>query len=82
MASCEKCWADANREAFLLGGDGVDAYRRLVRERTCSPEEQAGQDAGFCSRCSRWAVHQHVRICMACDGTAGRVTTNPSAVKT
>jgi hypothetical protein len=43
MASCERCWGDA----FVMslgGGDHVDIYHRLVKERPpCSPQEQAGQ---------------------------------------
>ena len=46
MASCEKCWNDAGREAYLEGGDKVEIYHRLLKERDknpCSPKEQAGQ---------------------------------------
>lgn len=66
MASCEKCWADAGWEAMARGCDKVDAYRRLVAERECTPEEQAGAGATECKACGRQTVHQHAGICMAC----------------
>lgn len=62
MASCEKCWSDSAvaREVY---GDS-EAYRRLVSERQCSPEDQAGPDATMCPRCNRRTVHQHAHVCM------------------
>jgi hypothetical protein len=58
MASCESCWAEA-------GGD-ADEYARLLKARTCGPEQQAGPDATLCPECRRRTVHQHARICMSC----------------
>jgi hypothetical protein len=56
MPSCEKCWKDA--------GGNPDRYTKLVRERKCTPEEQAGDDAGNCNSCGRRTMHQHCHICM------------------
>jgi hypothetical protein len=53
MSSCEKCWADSR-----TGGD----YMRLLKEREsnpCTPEEQAGPDAGQCPVCKRMTMHQY-----------------------
>jgi len=70
MASCEKCWAESGWEALRTGADQADVYRRLVSERTCTPEEQAGRDAGYCIPCTRYTVHQYARVCMACGARA------------
>ena len=71
MPSCEKCWVDA-------GGD-ADTYYCLLGTRSCSPEEQAGEDATTCPKCKRRTVHHYARICMACGvdarGRAGGGTT-------
>lgn len=58
MSACEKCWADAYQ-----GGSGSQAerYQELVRERNCTPEQQAGQDAGECPTCKRKTLHQFTR---------------------
>lgn len=61
MPSCEKCWRDA-------GGD-ADLYTQLIEQRNksgqeCSPEEQAGEEAGWCPVCSRKTVHMHSDVCM------------------
>ena len=68
MPACEKCWRDS-RSAD--GRTGHDAYTRLLAERQphpCTPEEQAGPDAGFCSACGRKTIHQYARDwCMACN---------------
>jgi len=55
MSSCEKCWADS--------GGGAE-YSALLKEREaaglyCTPEEQAGPDAGECPACKRKTLHQH-----------------------
>jgi len=57
MASCEKCWAESH-------GDPV-RYHKLILERCCSPEEQAGPDATMCPMCARKTEHQHASVCMA-----------------
>lgn len=71
MTSCEKCWIDAHGDA--------DEYTELVRERNesgneCTPEEQAGPDAGWCPICNRRTVHQVVERCMVkgCDAALRR----------
>jgi len=56
MASCEKCWRDA--------GGNPDRYAELVKQRRCTPEEQAGPDAGACYVCGRKTMHQHCHVCM------------------
>ena len=59
MSSCERCWRDA-------AGD-PDRYQRLIRSpKDCTPEQQAGRDAGWCSVCRVRAVHEITRECMAC----------------
>ena len=58
MASCEKCWKDSR--------SNPEEYRRLVKQRDCTPEEQAGEDATECSVCKRITVHQYCHICMVC----------------
>ena len=55
MSACEKCWADK---------DGPGDYMRLLTERdasghVCTPEQQAGPDAGECPVCHRMTLHQH-----------------------
>lgn len=55
MSTCEKCWAET--------GGGAE-YRELLltREaagRVCTPEEQAGPDAGECPTCKRRTLHQY-----------------------
>lgn len=51
MSACEKCWTDA--------GGSSDAYRKLLAERLCTPEEQAGPNAERCPVCLRKTLHQH-----------------------
>jgi hypothetical protein len=54
MSSCEKCWIDAQ----LLGMQ----YSKFVNSRPpCTPEQQAGPDAGECPVCHRKTLHQHTR---------------------
>lgn len=55
MASCEKCWRDA-------GGD-PGRYHELVKERSCTPEEQAG-DGELCGTCGRFTVHMYTHYCI------------------
>jgi hypothetical protein len=60
MSACEKCWADAQTFDCL--------YTDLLAERhtdgLCTPEEQAGPDAGECPFCKRMTAHQHTRELM------------------
>jgi hypothetical protein len=61
MASCEKCWNDAQGRA--------EDYQQLIEERRgnpCTPEEQAGEYATECKKCKRKTVHQYAKVCMAC----------------
>ena len=59
MSTCEKCWRDAHRgEQYSV----AEEYARLIRERgdtPCTPEEQAGPEAGTCPGCGRKTLHQH-----------------------
>ncbi len=66
MVACERCWADSQQQAFMRGVDSVDEYERLVKERECTPEQQAGPDAAKCDPCERMTVHQHAKICVLC----------------
>jgi hypothetical protein len=50
MSACEKCWSDACGDA--------EEYQRLLGQRVCSAEEQAGPDAGECPVCLRKTIHQ------------------------
>lgn len=48
MASCEKCWSDANFLAFNSNVDQATIYRSLIEERekegrVCTPEQQCGE---------------------------------------
>jgi hypothetical protein len=57
VSSCEKCWADSRMP-------GVGPYHQLVAAREfmgvpCTPEQQAGPDAGECPTCKRKTLHQH-----------------------
>ena len=77
MSVCEKCWSDSRT---------TNDYFRLLKEREsspCSPEEQAGPDAGECKGCGRKTVHQHTGqlmcgctpMCEAARSTVGDGTT-------
>lgn len=68
MSACERCWHDAvNRDDR---GDISEIYRKLLTERQganqCTPEQQAGPNAGICIRCGRETLHQFTHECMAC----------------
>ena len=58
MAACEKCWEDA--------GGYADRYYALVKSRECTPEQQAGTEAGRCLECGRKTVHQPTHACVVC----------------
>jgi len=57
MSSCEKCWRDSHG-GF---GDQVERYQQFLLERNCTPEQQAGSDAGECPACNRNTLHQVTR---------------------
>ncbi len=65
MPSCERCWADS-RWGGLRGADSAEEYGRLLKERDCTPEQQAGPDATKCDHCKRMIVHQHAKVCVLC----------------
>ena len=71
MASCEKCWNDSKGE--------LERYSQLIMLRVCSPEEQAGPEAGICPSCKRKTLHQHTNDCMA--GCRGEGTKQCSQCK-
>lgn len=61
MASCEKCWNDAQGRA--------EDYQQLIEERRdnpCTPEEQAGEEATECSKCKTMTMHQYAKVCTKC----------------
>jgi hypothetical protein len=66
MSACEKCWTDSR-----FGAD----YTRLLSERKdhpCTPEQQAGPDAGECPVCHRMTAHQHTgELMCGCEMSAG-----------
>jgi len=71
MASCERCWE--------LSGGNPDRYRELLRVNKCTPEQQAGQDAGVCSICHRKTLHQYVPdVCMNPDCPKGKPSVKSS----
>lgn len=56
MSACERCWADS------AGDDHAARYSQLIDERhvsPCTPEQQAGPDAGECPVCHRMTAHQY-----------------------
>ena len=70
MASCEKCWGDAYRryrcDPFR---SQAEHYSELISERKdnpCTPEQQAGEDAGECPKCNRKTIHQIIKQCTNC----------------
>jgi len=64
MPGCEKCWADSFTLTYGTGEDRVERYQQLIKERDCTPEEQAGIDAGICPKCKRKTIHQICKVCM------------------
>jgi ferredoxin len=64
MPSCEKCWDDSFTLTYMTGEDRVECYQRLIKERNCTPEEQAGHDAKKCPQCGRMTLHQYTGDCM------------------
>ena len=61
MASCEKCWYDAQGNA--------DVYHQMIfdrRHNPCTPEQQAGESATECIKCERMTIHQHIKSCIVC----------------
>lgn len=66
MSMCERCWRDASMAtAGDAWGSQGDEYRRLIQTRICTPEQQAGPNAGECPVCRRMTLHQHTgeRMC-------------------
>lgn len=61
MTSCEKCWKDAQSSNYPIA-----EYCKLVEERDCSPEEQAGPRAKVCTLCDRNTIHQVTNVCVIC----------------
>ena len=64
MPSCEKCWSDSFTISYGTSDDQVEVYHRLIEERSCTPEEQAGVDATICDKCGRKTIHQICKCCM------------------
>ncbi len=65
MSTCEKCWEDAHHGPYA---DVPANYARLMKERKsnpCTPEQQAGPEAGECSGCGGKTLHQYTGECMA-----------------
>lgn len=66
MASCEKCWRDSYWETQNTGIARATVYNRIVNEHDCTLEEQAGNDAIYCTVCNRATIPQDVLICLNC----------------
>ena len=67
MPSCEKCWNDAYMRTHTDPTKSqTEHYQDLIKERECTPEQQAGRDATTCPACQRKTVHQYAKICMNC----------------
>lgn len=72
MSSCERCWS-RSYDPFCAVSQG-ERYAENVKNHSCSPELQAGDDAGWCPDCGRMTLHQHTKQCMnpECDSQADR----------
>lgn len=70
MAACEKCWAAAGGDPAKYQANIDEGFRT---GKICTPEEQAGPDAGDCPKCNRKTVHQFAHVCMICDWRPGKV---------
>ena len=66
MASCERCWEASHFVAREAGIEQSEAYRQLVLQNDCTPEQQAGLCARECPTCGTKTVHQHTGQCIAC----------------
>lgn len=44
MPICCKCWKDAGCDEAFNRGDRMDHYFRLLESRSCTPEEQCGDE--------------------------------------
>jgi hypothetical protein len=81
MSTCEKCWADSNRDPYKSTSE---EYRRLLAERGptgCTGEQQAGPDATPCPECGgRLVRHQYTGECMvnAAHGRPSQPESSPS----
>ena len=70
--TCERCWR-------MAGGD-PDRYHELLKENTCTAEQQAGgEDAGFCEICNRQTVHVIGERCVLCNSSPRPTTAKPVA---
>ena len=64
MASCENCWRYASFQSMVSGKLTASIYERIIKERNCTPEEQAGPGATRCMWCRRRRVHEVADVCM------------------
>jgi hypothetical protein len=56
MSCCEKCYADS----MATGRRYMDLMNeREARGEVCTPEQQAGLNAGQCPACKRMTLHQY-----------------------
>ncbi len=76
MAACEKCWRDA-------GANPAEYERLLVLRKgnSCTPEQQAGDDATDCPTCKRKTIHQYAHVCMICGYRANAGGQPPSEAR-
>lgn len=66
MSSCEKCWRDSASERITGHGPTYSDLMEQRKSRPCTPEQQAGEEAGDCPVCGRKTMHQFTSELM-CD---------------
>jgi ribosomal protein L37E len=60
---CERCWKVSKGSR----GNRFRTYESLVQNHTCTPEEQAGDNAEICKHCGRKTYHVSTERCMNCE---------------
>ena len=58
MSSCERCWD--------ISGGNPDEYKKILKENSCTPQQQAGVGAEYCVNCHSNTVHIHTKCCVIC----------------
>lgn len=69
MSSCERCWS----MAYDPYGNQLERYQENIRAHNCTPEQQAGPDAGWCPDCGLVSLHQYTKQCMNLECDTRRV---------
>lgn len=80
MTACEQCWADASRDAQLLGGSVVDHYyRRIERDAVIKRAEAAEAAHKALTEAVRWLADAWEDDARP---VAGRIVTDLRAILT